>query len=528
MRLQARYRIDSNTHVQNKWIANWDPQKAHVLLLKNSLVVAMFSSGSQLKPWSAMDSMTLEMVDPLSTLTVGDCRDIKNGILINGIKSAQILVCQSARDKLGWMSALRKIEVHFQEIEGDDDSAAVEGHQERTDWLYEVPEEMDVCIAQRNFEGAVKFATRARAEFEGSKALSGMVSLQRRIDEKVDKLTAALCSELRRPAIRTHAIRATVGFLLDLGKADLAHEVRVLANCINRPFVNILCLKVYLLNRSQRLKQKFRKVKMEGSTELYALKLSGTFFSTIRSTCVEYAEYFDESASSAFVSWASKELRRFASNFTHQVLQSLNKLQTVAQCVQKVMQQCGQLSDCGLDLSFVLWEMLETKTLEAINDAGQALLNTTSIDLDVEDWQAQEFSGNKYALKQLLEKMSHHQFEIETYIQKKRCSLFEVTTNCIGRVHEYVSAVLCLINLRLDDALLPWLVEVFGTIVKWLTRRADGSTIFQENMDALLTLLRQSRRRVEDVTGRECDILVGLEGDILSTWAHGSHTGSIV
>jgi hypothetical protein len=504
-------------------------------LLNNSLVVALLGpAGGQPKSWGTIESMSLDMVDPLSTLTIAECQDIKNGIVINGMRSAQILVCQSAREKAAWVAALRGTAVHFQESEGGDEAGAgaAQGHQQRTDWLYEVPEEMDVCIAQRNFQGAVVFATRARAEFEGSKALTGMVSLRRLIDEKVDKLTAVLCSELSRPAIRTNAIRATVKFLLDLGKADLGHEVRSLGALLllhgahtpltKRPHT----LQVYLLNRTQRIKQKFRKVKMEGSTELYALKLSRTFFSTLRSTCFEFAEFFDDSASSAFVSWASKELRRFATNFTHQVLQSLNKLHTVAQCVQKVMQQCSQLSDCGLDLNFVLWEMLQPKTLEAINDAGQALLNTTSTDIDVEDWQAQEFSGNKYALKQLLEKMALHDFGIAVYIKDKRCDLFEVTTNCIGRVHEYVSAVLCLITLRLDDELLPWLVEVFSTMVKYLTRKGHGKAIFEKNMEALVTLLQQSRARIEVVTGRECDILVGLEGDIKLTWDHAE--GSLI
>ena len=69
---------------------------------------------------------------------------------------------------------------------------------------------MDVCIAQRNFEGAVDFAVRARAGFEESKAVTGMVALRRLMDEKVDKLTTALCAELKRPAIRKSAIRAAV------------------------------------------------------------------------------------------------------------------------------------------------------------------------------------------------------------------------------------------------------------------------------------------------------------------------------
>lgn len=48
----------------------------------------------------------------------------------------------------------------------------------------------------------------------------------------------------------------------------------------------------------------------------------------------------------------------------------------------QVMEQCDQLQDHGLDLGFVLWRMLEPRTLDAIEDAGIALvgvIHTTRI-----------------------------------------------------------------------------------------------------------------------------------------------------
>ena len=45
-----------------------------------------------------MDHMTLEMVDPLSTLSAERSQTIKHGLVINGIKSAHILVCQVRTD----------------------------------------------------------------------------------------------------------------------------------------------------------------------------------------------------------------------------------------------------------------------------------------------------------------------------------------------------------------------------------------------------------------------------------------------
>jgi hypothetical protein len=67
-----------------------------------------------------MDHMTLEMVDPLSTLSAERSQTIKHGLVINGIKSAHILVCQSTRDYAGWITALKNTAVHFHEAEEGD------------------------------------------------------------------------------------------------------------------------------------------------------------------------------------------------------------------------------------------------------------------------------------------------------------------------------------------------------------------------------------------------------------------------
>lgn len=435
-------------------------------------------------------------MDPLSTLTVTHAIDTKNGLLITGISQSYIIACTSARDTRAWLAALRNTAAH---VDADEEGmVAADGS--GNEWLRDVPEEMDVCIAQRDFKTAVMHARRAQSEFQDSHSLTGMVDLRRAIDENIESLTETLCAELRRPAIRRAAIRANVQYLLDLGKSSLAHEV-------------------YLQNRSEAIKLRSRKVKMEGSTELYVLKLSRQFFATLLSTCIEFRELFDCSARSAYVSWATKELKIFATSFTDQVLQSLNKFPTVSQCVQNVMHQCNQLNDYGLDISHVLWKMLEVKTLEAIEDAGRGLLATTSTDLDIETWETQRFTGGNYARKQFVDKMlSHGCVQIEEFIDGRVCTLFEVTTNLVIKVYEYVSCAVHLLDLDLEAFLLPWLGEVFNLVVKWLSRNSTEDPIFEKNMQVILWLLEHSRLRVEEVTERPCSTLVVLEQDIRAMW----------
>ena len=58
---------------------------------------------------------------------------------------------------------------------------------------------------------------------------------------------------------------------------------------------------------------------MEGSTELYVLKLARNFFTTLKTTCAEFDDLFDAADTSAFMAWATRELEHFAMNFSDQV-----------------------------------------------------------------------------------------------------------------------------------------------------------------------------------------------------------------
>ena len=49
---------------------------------------------------------------------------------------------------------------------------------------------------------------------------------------------------------------------------------------------------MYLRNRSKALRADFKKLKMEGATELFVVKCSRLIFGTVRNTCLEFSQLF--------------------------------------------------------------------------------------------------------------------------------------------------------------------------------------------------------------------------------------------
>ena len=417
----------------------------HGFLLDTSFLFATYDQYGRTGRKNVKEHLVLDTIEPLTGLVVKDHPDskgCKNAFMVEGTGPARLLLCPSAREKRAWLAALRRAVAYFHGQEVECDSGDEDGSD---DWLQDVPEDLDVFIAQRDFENSVALATKAQAKLaESTHAMSSnFFELKSTIEGKIGILTNTLCTELKRQGIRLNAIRSTVKYLLQLGETDRAHQM-------------------YLKNRSESIKNNSRKLKMEGSTELYVLKLSHTFFSTLRSTCVEFNDLFEDMTKSAFIVWATNELEYFATSFGQQVLQPITKFPTVAKCVQEVMRQCQQLSSYGLDLEFVLWRLIEPKACEQIEDAGIQLRVNTATDLEIEPWEDQRFSGNHFK-KEFAKKLEKAGFEqIPEYLAGKSCVLFEATTNLICKMMEFSDCIVRLMDQEVGGTSPGWAVDGLG------------------------------------------------------------------
>ena len=143
------------------------------------------------------------------------------------------------------------------------------------EWLLELPDDLDVAIAERDLETAVELVEKTRVYLENNHNDSferARSDLAAKVEFRALALTETLTDELvagsgRRGGLRS--VRGAVSLLNRLGKKGFACEL-------------------FLTNRSDVLDQRASQVAREGSQALYATRLSLAFHRGIMETCYEF------------------------------------------------------------------------------------------------------------------------------------------------------------------------------------------------------------------------------------------------
>ena len=183
----------------------------HGFLLDTSFLFATYNQYGRSGRKNIKERLVLDTIEPLTGLIVKDHPDskgCKNAFMVEGTGPARLLLFASAREKRAWLAALRRAVAYFHGQEVEYDSGEEDGSD---DWLQDVPEDLDVYIAQRDFENSVNLATKAQAKLaEATHVTSSNAELKSTIEVKIGILTNTLCTELKRQGIRLNAIRSTV------------------------------------------------------------------------------------------------------------------------------------------------------------------------------------------------------------------------------------------------------------------------------------------------------------------------------
>jgi hypothetical protein len=229
------------------------------------------------------------------------------------------------------------------------------------DWVKELMEDLDVYIAERNFEEAVDSIDKAQDVLSGCPKTPEAQEYRSKIDQRVSLLTDVLMRELDPPSLdRTgppimqggpRAARRAISQLTRLGKCAKACQL-------------------FLKGRSTLIKHAIRQLKIEGATTLYIKRLCTVFFPAVLDAGKEFFRAFPESNSCAasFVVWARRELEAFYETYRRQVFaggSSKSSFAAIADCVQVVLTACDSLQEIGLDITSIL-EALMLKDVEKI------------------------------------------------------------------------------------------------------------------------------------------------------------------
>lgn len=240
------------------------------------------------------------------------------------------------------------------------------------EWIQELPEDLDVCIAQRDFEGAVDLLQKLNEYLKDQPVTQRVKELRGKVDERVRQLTEVLVFELspdRSLRGGPKATRRAVSQLIRLGQSTKACDL-------------------FLKNRAAAVHTAIRQLRIEGATLLYIQKLCNVFFTGLLETAREFETDFagDTGCYSAFVVWSRSAMRMFADTFTKQVFDSKESLSTTAECVKLAGEHCRQLSDIGLDLTFILQSLLVKDIKAALQSQKDIIIEATKHRNSEEMW----------------------------------------------------------------------------------------------------------------------------------------------
>lgn len=214
-------------------------------------------------------------------------------------------------------------------------------------WIKEVPENLDVYIAQREFDQAVELIMKTKAFLKVSGDTHALRDIRAKLNHRINQLSEVLKKELEASPSGSlrggpRAARRAVGLLIKLGRSAEACGL-------------------FLENYRQIILHDIEDVKMEGAINLYVVNFATTFFTGLRNAATEFERAFDQNygSYSTFIDWCSKLLKLFAVKSSHVIFRpkDSNPLSTITDCILSTMKECDALNDIGLDLSFALWDL---------------------------------------------------------------------------------------------------------------------------------------------------------------------------
>ncbi|KAH7638456.1 exocyst complex component 8-like protein [Dermatophagoides farinae] len=321
-------------------------------------------------------------------------------------------------------------------------------------WLIELPDDLDVYIAQRNFDEAVKLVTRAHEHFYlYPKWCDNQmhVDLKLKIDNKISELVEALSSELNVAADRSlqtgpRASRRAVALLVQLGKSSLA-------------------IRLFLDQRKRLLKYYFKQQKItDGATISFMKRMTNLFFSHFIKTSKEFLRAFDIDQSDCYLyeqessnnsslnwleqnhhqnhgneeflinsskslstsyshtalaclnSWIYDEFQRYLALFPRHVF--INQVNTLAavECVSLAMNQCTKLRQTiGIDLLFVLNKTLKNDIKNLIDEIHNKFMEAIKLRANENAMEPLSFES-KIKLNKFLSEMDEHDLDVRELI----------------------------------------------------------------------------------------------------------------
>ncbi|TGZ56793.1 exocyst complex component 8 [Temnothorax longispinosus] len=275
-------------------------------------------------------------------------------------------------------------------MDDDDDS---EYYEPPPEWVLEVAEDLDSCIAQRHFEEAYGLLEKAKVYLKDTESTPLLTEIQTKVNERGRSLVNVLTKELE--------LSAEAKSLQGGGLRSARRAVKLLIQ-LNR---SAQACHLYLRLCSAVLKARLKRIKRDGTTVAYVKQLSAIAFSNIVEIAREFLKTFPKSTNctSGLVVWCSQEVKHLTSHLAQQLFVPQVTLSTLVECIVTVRSHCDQLTQLGMDFRYQLDGQLRSPLAKAIQDAGNNCADTVKRHVAEDTWRPTNLETSQNLQKLLTE-----------------------------------------------------------------------------------------------------------------------------
>ncbi|KAJ8916246.1 hypothetical protein NQ315_016386 [Exocentrus adspersus] len=504
----------------------------HVYLFTDGFMITARNSNSR-----GLMKYVYEIMYDLSSLAVVNVRDlgnVKHAFKLLIFPDTRVFQCSSNSNKKEWLDKFDQAKktrlAHEQQKresivekspsrsmsmespsfnpfdETEDESCTV-----HPEWFLDIPEELDVCVAQRHFEEALTYLQKAKDYINQFVTANGqpdqvVIDIQRKVEQRQNNLTEVLMKELEVNPDKSlqgglRAARRAVRLLNQLGRSTQSCDL-------------------FLKLCSSMLKTQCKRVKREGSTTMYVRHLSSVVFTNMCHMSEEFLRAFPDSPScaSAYVVWASGELSLFTTHFAKQVFMPQTSLSTITECVVMVRTQCERLCTYGVDLCYQLNGALRSPLTKALREARDKLIDSIKLRSLDDKWIPMNLHS-KSALARCLQEHASMGLDLSTYVTGD--TWIQLTASTLSFTKMFLTLLDDCTRLKTTE-LVYSIDETLYSVLEAQVRHTENSLRNELNKDhrqfvvknaefLLKTVVGVSQLKYKEAVGYECPSLAKLQ-----------------
>ncbi|OAD57875.1 Exocyst complex component 8 [Eufriesea mexicana] len=391
-------------------------KRVHAYLFNDILMIASWLANGSRRGPPRYKMQAVYNLESLAIVNVRDLGTVKLAFKLLAFSDTRVFQCATATSKKEWLDKCEqakrmKLVEDNPNVPGSDkrskeekttipsrsmsldsntlgmfgvDDEDTEYHEPPPEWMLEVAEDLDSCIAQRHFEEAYSLLEKAKAYLKDAQMTPLLPEIQSKVNDRGRSLIDVLTKEL-----------------------ELSAEAKSLQGSGLRSArrVSAQACQLYLRLCSAVLKARLKRVKREGAIAPYVKQLSAIAFSNIVEITKEFLKIFPQSTNctSGLVVWCSQEVKHLTTHLTKQLFIPQVSLSTLVECIVCVRSHCDQLTQLGMDFRYQLDGQLRSPLAKAIQDTGEKYVDIVKIHIAEDTWRPTNLETHKNVQKLLTE-----------------------------------------------------------------------------------------------------------------------------